>query len=376
MIRKPAENNHEAFVESGVVLVINPGSTTTKLALFEAGRMTLFENIAHNRDKSFSKYVGPMESLNFRMKDVRSFLEGSGISIGMVGCIVCRGGLLRPLASGTYAVNARMLEDLRSARYGIHASNLGAIMASELCGLYGVEKPIFIVDPVVVDEMDDLSRISGLQSIERRSVFHALNQKAVARMASLSIGKRYEDSRLIVAHLGGGISVGAHCLGRVIDVNNALDGDGPFSPERSGALPVSSLVRMCMSERYSKPEMREKIVGRGGLSSYLGTSSLVEVNSMIAGSDRELAARASLVKDAMAYQIAREIGAMACVLSGRVDAIVLTGGMSSDIDLVESISGYVSFISGVMVFEGENEMKALYMGVRAVSSGESPLRQY
>ncbi|NLV75504.1 MAG: butyrate kinase, partial [Tissierellia bacterium] len=287
-----------------------------------------------------------------------------------LGAVVGRGGLLKPIEGGTYEVNQKMLEDLKVGLQGEHASNLGGIIAHEIAREVGVKA--YIVDPVVVDELLDVARISGLKEIEIRSIVHALNQKAVARRHAKIKGKKYEDMNLIVAHLGGGISVGAHHKGKIIDVNNALDGDGPFSPERSGGLPVGDLVKLCYSGKYTYEEMRKLIKGNGGMVSYLNTNNAIEVSEKIQKGDKY----AQLIYYAMAYQVAKEIGSCAAVLKGKVDGILLTGGIAHDEQFTNWIKESVQFISQVYVYPGEDELMALAEGGLRVLTGEEKAKEY
>jgi len=283
---------------------------------------------------------------------------------------VGRGGLLKPIEGGTYQVNDRMLEDLRAGLLGEHASNLGGILAFEISKAIG--KKSFIVDPVVVDEMQDLARISGLKGIERKSIFHALNQKAVARKYAKSIDRKYEELNLIVAHLGGGVSVGSHEKGRVVDVPNALDGEGPFSPERAGSLPVGDIVNICFSGKYTKEEVKKMLKGNGGIVSYLNTNDAREVEERIDKGDED----ARLIYYAMAYQVAKEIGASAAVLKGKVDGIIITGGIAYDKKFTSWIEERVSFIAPVIVYPGEDELTALAEGGLRVLRGEEEAKIY
>lgn len=311
-----------------------------------------------------------MEQYPQRLRLVRDCLEKRGVDPSSLAAVVGRGGLLQPLPGGTYRVNQAMLQELREARRGQHASNLGAVLAREIAGEGGI--PAFIVDPVVVDEMEPLARLTGMPELERHSIFHALNQKAVARKASLALGLSYGETSLVVAHLGGGISVGAHHRGRVVDVNNALDGDGPFSPERSGGLPAGGLLRLCFGGEYSREDLHRKLVGRGGLLAYLGTHDGREVEERIDKGDRE----ARLVYQGLAYQVAKEIGGAAAVLGGRLQAVVLTGGLAHSRRLVGWIEERVAFLGPVLVYPGEEEMEALAQGGLRVLSGEEEARAY
>jgi butyrate kinase len=300
---------------------------------------------------------------------ILSRLEEAGIDPASLDAVAGRGGLLRPIESGVYRINGKMLEDLEGAAQ-LHASSLGAIIAAEIATPLGI--PAFVVDPIVVDEMDRHAKITGMPGIERNSIFHALNQKAIARRFAAQTGQDYENIRCIVAHLGGGITVGAHRYGRVIDVNDALAGEGPFTPERSGAIPALPLIRMCFSGEYSEEEMIEKVTKKGGVLAYLGTSDLRKVQKMINEGDEF----AALVLDSMAYQVAKEIGAMAAVLEGRVDAILLTGGLAHSNRFTGSIKQRVDSLAPVHVFPGEDELLALMQGVLRVLRGEEAAAAY
>jgi len=336
------------------ILAINPGSTSTKIAIYENGEKVVSKTLRHSTDelKHFNNII---DQFDFRTNIIRDFLKDSPHSIKDFDGIIGRGGLLRPIESGLYKVSDNMLEDLGSCRFGEHASNLGGLIADSLSKEAGCDA--FIADPVVVDEMEDIARISGIPEIERISIFHALNQKAVAKRAARDLDTKYEECNFIVVHLGGGISVGAHKRGRVVDVNNALDGDGPFSPERSGDVPIGGLVKLCFSGKYTLAEIKKKIKGKGGLVAYLETNNAAEVQDAVFAGDK----KATLIYDAMAYQIAKEIGALAAVLKGQVDAIILTGGIAYDSKLlVPWISKRVDFIAQVLVYPGEDEMEALH----------------
>ena len=351
------------------ILVINPGSTSTKVALFSDEELVFEEKIGHSNEELavFSKII---DQYGFRKDIILNFLKEKGIDLSTLAAVVGRGGLLRPLPSGTYRVNEKMLEDLRKGKYGEHASNLGGIIA------YGIAEevsiPAYIVDPVVVDEMEPLARISGMPEIPRISIFHALNQKAIARQAALALGKKYEEANFIVAHLGGGISVGVHCQGKVIDVNNALNGEGPFSPERSGGVPVGALVDLCFSGKFTQEEIRKKITGQGGLVAYLNTNEVREVLKRREQGDE----KAKLILEAMAYQVAKEIGAGTTVLKGQVDAIILTGGIAYSPELVNMVKERISFLALILVYPGGEEMLALAKGVLRVLRGEEEEKIY
>jgi len=353
---------------SKYILVVNPGSTSTKLAVFEEERCLISSSLSIE-GRSFEGQDDFEKQLEYRLNTVKDFIKNNNYTYSSFKCVVARGGLLRPLEGGVYEVNETMVSDLRSCKYGFHASNFGAVIANEIAGICNI--PAYIVDPVVVDEMHPLARLSGIPHIQRKSAFHALNQKFVARKAAKQIGKRYEDANLIVCHMGGGISVGAHFKGRVIDVNNGLE-EGPFSPERSGSLPVLQLVDMCFSNQYSKNEIKSLLVGRGGVVSYFGTTDCKKVEEMALQGDM----KAQLILEAMAYQISKEIGSCSAVLKGEIDLIVLTGGLARSKHLVEWISERVMFIAPVVVYEGENEAEALVEGVMRVLRGEEESRQY
>ncbi|MEF3245307.1 MAG: butyrate kinase [Caldisericaceae bacterium] len=351
------------------ILVINPGSTSTKIAIFEDEKELLSKTIRHSSDE-LKNFKSIISQYDFRVRIIEEELNKLNFKLEDFNAFVGRGGLLHPIASGTYRVNEGMLQDLLEARYGEHASNLGAIIAFNLAKK--VDKPAYIVDPVVVDEMEPLAKYSGLKGIERKSIWHALNQKAVARRAAKDLGKTYQDVNLVVVHLGGGISIAAHKKGRTVDVNNALNGDGPFAPERAGGLPTVSLVDLCLSGKYTYEEMKKLLAGKGGLVSHLGTNSALEVEKRINDGD----SYAKLVYEAMAYQVAKTIGEMATVLEGKVDAIVLTGGLANSEMLVNWIKERVSFISQVLIYPGEDEMTALLEGALRVLRGEEKEKTY
>lgn len=351
------------------ILAINPGSTSTKVAVYEDERPLFGETLRHSAGE-LARYPRIFDQYEFRRDAVLALLERHEIALSSLSAVVGRGGILRPIESGTYIVNEAMLQDLRAPKEREHASNLGAIIAHEIAVRAGV--PAYIVDPVCVDEFDEIARISGLPEIERKSLSHALNLKAVARRAAKDLGRPYTELNLIVAHLGGGISVSPHRKGRMVDVNQALDGTGPFSPERAGGLPVGDVVRMCYSGKYTYEEMFRKIAGQGGLVAHLGTNDAAEVERRIEAGDQ----RARLIYEAMAYQIAKEIGAMATVLYGQVDAIVLTGGLAHSRMLLDWIISRVQWIAPVMIYPGEDEMLAMTQGVLRVLNGEEEAKVY
>lgn len=351
------------------ILTINPGSTSTKIALYE-NDVEAFETTIRHPNEVIEQFDSIPAQFDFRKQIIIDTLKEKGFDLNTLSAVVGRGGLLKPIKGGTYAVNEPMLRDLEKGILGEHASNLGGIIANEIASEYHV--PAFIVDPVVVDELDPIARVSGMASVHRMSIFHALNQKAVARRYAKEVGKNYDEINVIVAHMGGGISVGAHQKGRVIDVNNALDGDGPFSPERSGGVPIGTLVKMCFSGDYTIDDIKKMIKGKGGLVSYLNSNDGREVEALIEKGDDN----AKLVYQAMAYQVGKEIGACAAVLKGDIDAILLTGGLSYSKLLTGWIKEYTAFITDVVVYPGEDEMLALAQGGLRVLKGEEEPQIY
>ncbi|WP_108670861.1 butyrate kinase [Peribacillus acanthi] len=351
------------------ILVINPGSTSTKIGVFD-NEMSVMEKTLRHDAETIGSFDNIIDQYEFRKNTILEALHEEGINISKLSAVCGRGGLLRPIEGGTYSVNDQMLHDLRIGYNGQHASNLGGILAFEIA--QGLNIPSFIVDPVVVDEMDDIARISGFSKIERKSIFHALNQKAVARRVAKELNKKYRDLNLIVVHMGGGITVGAHKNGRVIDVNNGLNGDGPFSPERAGTVPAGDLVKLCFSGDYFREEVMKMLVGQGGLVGYLGTNDAVQVEKMIANGNEE----AKKIYSAMAYQVAKEVGAASAVLAGKVDAIILTGGLAYGKDFVAEISSRINWIADVIVQPGEDELQALTEGALRVLRGEEEAKVY
>jgi butyrate kinase len=353
-----------------VILTINPGSTSTKVAVFHSNDLAFLKNIKHSTEE-LDKFGHIIDQFEYRKNTIIKELESAHMDIRCIEVIVGRGGLVKPIPSGVYEVNERLKEDLRKGVQGQHASNLGGLIAAELA----TEIPgcrALIADPVVVDEMEPVAKYTGLPDFTRRSIFHALNQKAIGRMHAMAIGRKYEELNLIMVHLGGGISVGAHRMGKVIDVNQALDGDGPFSPERSGTLPVGDLVKMCFSGEYTMEEIQKKIVGKGGFVAYLGTNNAYEIEQRVNAGD-ELAAK---IQEAMAYQVAKEIGAMSVVLEGKVDAIIITGGIAYNKGFVEYLKKKTAFIAPIGIYPGEDEMRALAMNGLRVLEGEEELKVY
>ena len=353
-----------------LILAINPGSTSTKFSLFEEERLVFEKTLRHSSDE-LKKFEKITDQFRFRKDLIMNELSERNIDLERIAAVVGRGGLVKPIESGIYKVNQRMKDDLTNGFSGQHASNLGGLIADDIASSLCCASA-YIVDPVVVDELQAIARLSGHPEIERKSIFHALNQKAVARIYAASKGRKYEELNLIIAHMGGGVSVGAHKNGRVLDVNNALNGDGPFSPERSGGLPSGQLVDLCFSGRFSCDEIKTMLTGKGGMVAYLGTNSFIEVCKMAEKGDK----KALLVRNAASYQVGKEIGAMAAVLSGKVDAIILTGGMAYQDTYVSEISSMVSFIAEVVVYPGEDELKALaYNGLLALD-GKIEVKTY
>ncbi len=351
------------------ILVINPGSTSTKIGCFHDESLVLSSSLSVSSEK-IAHFTSILDQCGFRESDIRQFIQKHDLSLADFDAFVGRGGLLHPIDGGTYRVNEKMLDDLKASTYGEHASNLGALLAHKLARQNG--KPAFIVDPVVVDEMEDVARMTGHPAFERKSIFHALNQKAIARKAARKLGSDYNRIHLIVAHLGGGISVASHKNGRVVDVNNALDGDGPFSPERSGTLPAGDLVRLCFENGRSEQDILKMINGRGGCVAYLGTNDLRDIQKRIDKGDK----KAARVVDALVYQTAREIAAHTAVLFGRVHAVVLTGGLAHNKRVVTELTRRVDFIAPVLVFPGESELDALAQGALRVLNNQEKAKEY
>ena len=351
------------------ILVINPKTTSTKIGVFDNDILIMEKTILHTAE-DLGKSADIFSQYPFRKQTILEALDEEGMNVSKLSAVCGRGGLLRPIEGGTYTVNEQMLEDLRQGYAGQHASNLGGILASEIAD--GLNIPAYIVDPVVVDEMEPIARISGFASIERKSIFHALNQKAVARRYASKVGRSYEEVNLIVAHMGVGITVGVHQGGRVIDVNNGLHGDGPFSPERAGAVPAGDLVELCFSGQFNRQEMMMKLVRQGGLTAYLDTNDVVKVEQRIKKGDSQ----ADLVYQAMAYQIAREIGAASAVLKGQIDAIILTGELAHGESFVKAIAERVNWIADVDIQPGENELQALAEGAVRILNGEERVKHY
>jgi len=360
------------------ILAINPGSTSTKIAVYEDEQLLFNKSIRHESGE-LGRYAQMAHQFEFRKELILKELAEQHFSLSDFSAIVGRGGLLKPIPSGVYEVNQAMIEELYQGRRGEHASNLGGLIAADMAkDIPGCKA--YITDPVVVDELQPVARVSGHPAFQRVSIFHALNQKAVGRKYAREVGRSYGELNLIIAHLGGGISVGAHCKGRVIDVNNALDGEGPFSPERSGTLPAYALAELCFSGNFTLEQVGKMIVGEGGVVAHLGTNQFSTVCGWAINEGRQ---DAKLIVDAVAYNISKAIGAMATVLRGKVDAILITGGMAFNCEngayghsFVQEIQEQVTFLAPVKVYPGEDEMLALSMNGLAVLRGEEKPKEY
>jgi butyrate kinase len=353
------------------IIAINPGSTSTKIAVYIEDTPVLVKNIVHSKE-DLDRFERITDQFQYRKDLIWNVLREAEIRIDLVRAVVGRGGLVKPIESGVYLVNDRLKDDLIHSPMGAeHASNLGGLIADDLAR--SLPNAIaYIANPVVVDELDEIARFSGHPLLPRVSVFHALNQKAVARQHAKSVMRKYEDMNLIVVHLGGGITVGAHKKGRVVDVNQGLDGDGPFSPERTGSLPVGALIRLCYSGKYTEKQVLKMNKGEGGLVAYLGTNSAYEVEQIMMNGD----AQAKLVYEAMAYQVAKEVGSMFAVLKGDVDGILITGGVAHSKWFVNQISERVYKMAPIHVYPGEDEMRALAFNGLRVIKGETEAKIY
>ncbi|MBD5477560.1 MAG: butyrate kinase [Lachnospiraceae bacterium] len=350
-------------------LIINPGSTSTKIGVFEDETLLFEETLRHSTEE-IAQYASIVDQKDFRKEIIVNLLKEKNFDINSLNMVVGRGGMLKPIPGGTYAVSDDLLEDLKIGKQGQHASNLGGILAKEIGDSIGV--PSYIVDPVVVDELDAISRYSGVPELPRTSVFHALNQKAVAKRYAKEQGKDYASLNLVVVHMGGGVSVGAHKQGKVVDVFNALDGDGAFSPERAGAVPSGALIKMCFSGQYTEKEVYKKICGNGGFNAYCNTNDMRDVDKMVEAGD----AKAKEVREAFIRQVAKDIGSMACVLEGKVDQIVVTGGIAYDKAVVEGLKAQAGWIAPMTIYPGEDELLALVQGGLRVLNGEEQAMVY
>ena len=350
-------------------LIINPGSTSTKIGVFEDETLLFEETLRHSTEE-IAKYATIFDQKDFRKDIILTLLKSKDFDINSLGMVVGRGGMLKPIPGGTYECTDALVKDLEVGVSGQHASNLGGILAKEIADEIGV--PAYIVDPVVVDELMPIARYSGVPELPRVSIFHALNQKAVAKRYAKEVGKKYEDLNLIVVHMGGGVSVGPHKNGKVVDIFNALDGDGAFSPERAGGVPSGALIKMCFSGEYTQAEVYKKVVGNGGFNAYVGTNDMRDVEKMCNEGD----AKAAEVRDAFILQMSKNIGAMATVLEGKVDQIIVTGGIAYDKYVVAKIKERCEWIAPFTVYPGEDELLALVQGGLRVLNGEEEAQKY
>lgn len=350
-------------------LIINPGSTSTKIGVFEDETLLFEETLRHSTEE-ISQYATIFDQKDFRKKIITDLLKEKNFDVNSLNMVVGRGGMLKPIPGGTYAVTDDLLEDLKVGVQGQHASNLGGILAREIGDSIGV--PSYIVDPVVVDELSPAARYSGMAEIPRGSIFHALNQKAVAKRYAAENGKPYESLRLVVVHMGGGVSVGAHEGGKVVDVFSAFDGDGAFSPERAGGVPCGALVKLCFSGKYTEKEIYAKLIGKGGFNAYCGTNDMRDVEKMVQDGDQ----KAAEVREAFITQVAKDIGSMACVLQGKVDQILVTGGIAYDKVVIAGLKEKAGWIAPMTVYPGEDELTALVQGGLRILRGEEELKVY
>ncbi|MGI6392402.1 MAG: butyrate kinase [Candidatus Izemoplasmatales bacterium] len=353
-----------------LILVINPGSTSTKVAIFNNNKLIQEQTLKHEIE-DLKRFPTIIDQLSFRKQVILDFLTEHRYIPANIDVFVGRGGLLKPLRqSGTYLITDNMIEDLKNCKYGSHASNLGALLANELAR--PLNRPAYIVNPVSIDEIEDIARVSGFKGIERISMFHVLNQKAIARKHAKSIGKKYEELTLIVAHLGSGFTVGLHHKGRVIDVNNGMGGDGPFSPERTGQLPTYPLIELCFSGKYTEEQVRKMLAGHGGLVSYLGTASGIEIENRIKEGDKE----AEFYLKAMAYNVVKEIGSLYFAAKGLIDGVIVTGGFARNQRFIDYMKDYLALIIPIVVYPGEDEMRALAEGALNVLTKKEKIIAY
>ncbi|MCI9200688.1 MAG: butyrate kinase [Lachnospiraceae bacterium] len=350
-------------------LIINPGSTSTKIGVFEDETLLFEETLRHSTEE-IAQYASIVEQKDFRKNIILDLMKEKDFDMKSLDVIVGRGGMLKPIPGGTYAVTDDLLGDLKVGVQGQHASNLGGILAREIADSIGI--PSYIVDPVVVDELMPTARYSGVPELPRISIFHALNQKAVAKRYANEKGVAYDSLNLIVVHMGGGVSVGAHEKGKVVDVFNALDGDGAFSPERAGAVPPGALIKMCFSGKYTEKEVYKKLVGNGGFNAYLNTNDMRDVDKMVDEGNKE----AEEIREAFILQVAKDIGSMACVLKGKVDQIIMTGGIAYDKAVTDGLKEKAGFIAPVTVYPGEDELLALAQGAIRVMTGKETAMVY
>ncbi len=357
------------------ILAINPGSTSTKIAVYDDENSRYQTTLLHSSEE-LDKFPTIASQFSFRKEAILENLKNNEVELDSISAVIGRGGLIYPIESGIYEVNEQMKEDLHNPPMGEHASNLGGLIADDIAAAIssrtGKKICAYIADPVVVDELADVARVAGHPNFTRLSIFHALNQKAIARKYAKLNNSKYEDLNLIVAHLGGGISVGAHCKGRVIDVNNALDGEGPMSPERAGTLPAGQLMKLCFSGKYTQKEVGVMIKGHGGLVAHTGSNDARDVEKLVLEGDTH----STLIYDAMCYQIGKEIGQMAAVLKGKVDAIIITGGIAYSKYVANYLSDMIGWIAPFEVYGGEDEMGALAGNALSVLRGEIAPKVY
>jgi len=356
------------------VFVINPGSTSTKLALYDEGEQVLSWEFQHDKNE-LSRFAKVMDQRGFRMSAIRSALAEASVDVASIAAVAGRGGLLHSLDGGVYEVNDDMLDDLKQARYGEHPCNLGAVLAQELATEWGVRA--FIVDPVVTDEMVETARFTGLPGLKRRSLFHALNQRGAARTTARKLGISYENSNFIVCHMGGGVSIGAHRQGKVVDVVNALDGEGPMSPERTGGLPLVPVLEMIERGERTPLELKKTILREGGVFAYLGTNDLREVGRRVEAGDEQ----AAQVLHALAYAIAKHIASLAPAMADvnglvEIKSVVLTGGLARSRPLVEELSRRIKYLGEISVVTGDEEMSSLAAGAVRVLDGQESAKAY
>ena len=343
------------------ILTINPGSTSTKIALFKDNELE-FEQVLRHPAEELNQFSKLIDQYEYRKEKIINFLEEKNITLKDLDAISCRGGLIGPIPSGTYTINDSLFTRLSTDV--VHASNLAGIIGYNLSKELDI--PSYITDPVTVDEMAPIAKVTGIPGIERKSKFHALNQKAIARRAAKQLNRRYDESNFIVIHIGGGISIGAHEKGKVIDVNNVIDGDGPMAPTRAGSIPVEAIIDLCFSGKYTRTELKEYVSQRAGLTDYLGTSDVRDVQEMMEQGNEQ----AKMLYEAMAYQICKNVGAMATVLKGKIDAIVVTGGVAYSKQFIRLLKERIDFLGEVIVIPGEEEMLALAEGALRVLTGE------
>lgn len=343
------------------ILTINPGSTSTKIALFKDNELE-FEQVLRHPAEELNQFSKLIDQYEYRKEKIINFLEEKNITLKDLDAISCRGGLIGPIPSGTYTINDSLFTRLSTDV--VHASNLAGIIGYNLSKELGI--PSYITDPVTVDEMAPIAKVTGIPGIERKSKFHALNQKAIARRAAKQLNRRYDESNFIVIHIGGCISIGAHEKGKVIDVNNVIDGDGPMAPTRAGSIPVEAVIDLCFSGKYTRTELKEYVSQRAGLTDYLGTSDVRDVQEMMEQGNEQ----AKMLYEAMAYQICKNVGAMATVLKGKIDAIVVTGGVAYSKQFIRLLKERIDFLGEVIVIPGEEEMLALAEGALRVLTGE------